>query len=437
MRRILIIADSVSSRYGGEAASPLHYYRVLRNRGDSVWLLCHDRVRHELAELYPSDIDRRIFFVADRALHRFLTRFGANLPDRVSYVTTGQLSRWYTQWAQRRLARRLIQAQRIDIVHQPTPVSPKEPSWLFNLGAPVVIGPLNGGMSYPPAFRRMEGAASRVAMILARVASNLANRVVPGKRRAALVLVANERSARVLPSLGHARIQTVVENGVDLHLWQHTANKQAAGSAGDVTSFMFLGRLVPLKAVDILIEAFAAAVGRASISLTIVGDGPEQAALKALADSQGLASAQPHAQGKIFFAGWQPQQRAAALLAEHDALMMPSLHDCGGAVVLEAMALGLPVAATNWGGPPDYIDEQTGLLLEPTSRQALIQQFADAMTNLARDSSLCERLGRAGRDKVVREFDWERKVDHVLTLFEEVVVAQEGGGPANGRLAND
>lgn len=421
MRRILIIADSVSSRFGGEAALPLHYYRVLRSRGDAVWLLCHGRVKDELQAQFPSDIDRRIYFVDDQPIHRLLNRLGERLPDRLGYVTTGQLSRGYTQLVQRKMARRLIQAEGIEIVHQPIPVSPKEPSWLFDMGAPVVMGPLNGGMSYPPAFRSLESAASRTSIALARMAANLVNRLAPGKRKAALVLVANERSARALPSLGAVNVQTLVENGVDLNLWKPKKSEPAGAHRRAVTSFVFLGRLVQLKAVDILIDAFAAARMQASISLTVVGDGPEQAALKAQAERLSLLAQQAHEAGKIFFAGWQPQERAAQLLADHDGLMMPSLHDCGGAVVLEAMALGLPVAATNWGGPPDYIDAQTGLLLEPTSRQALVDQFAQAMTALATDPALRARLGDAGREKVIREFDWERKVDRILAMFEDVL----------------
>jgi glycosyltransferase involved in cell wall biosynthesis len=285
------------------------------------------------------------------------------------------------------------------------------------------MGPVNGGMSYPPAFRAMESASSRVSIALARWASNLINRLVPGKRKAALILVANERSARALPSLGDVKVQTLVENGVDLNLWKPKKAEPADARRGAVTSFVFLGRLVQLKAVDILIDAFATACAQSPVSLTIVGDGPEAPALKAQAERLNLLAAQAHDAGKVFFAGWQPQERAAELMAEHDALMMPSLHDCGGAVVLEAMALGLPVAATNWGGPPDYIDEQTGFLLEPSSRQALADQFAQAMTALATDPALRQRLGRAGQEKVIREFDWERKVDRILALFDDVAAS--------------
>ena len=67
--RILIVAEHASARFGGEAALPLHYYRVLRNREHPVWLLTHARVRNELSELYPEDIGSRIAFIEDTWFH--------------------------------------------------------------------------------------------------------------------------------------------------------------------------------------------------------------------------------------------------------------------------------------------------------------------------------------------------------------------------------
>jgi glycosyltransferase involved in cell wall biosynthesis len=417
--RILLVAEHASAQFGGEAALPLHYYRVLRSRGAAVWMITHSRVRAELDKLYPQDLGSRIVMVEDDAVHRFLWRLGTKLPDRLSYFSTGLLSRWYTQWQQRRLATTMVREHRIDVVHQPMPVSPKEPSLLWGLGAPVVIGPMNGGMSYPPAFTAQESAVTRVAVSAGRWAANVINRLVPGKRRAARLLVANARTADALPQAGAARVLQVVENGVDLSLWRPQPDTEARAH-DSVVRFAFLGRLVDWKAVNLLVEAFAAARQHAAISLTIIGDGNQGAALRAQVEHLGLHSGEPGAAGCIHFAGWQPQAVAAQLLAQHHALVLPSLLECGGAVVLEAMSMGLPVIATDWGGPSDYIDANTGILVPPRSRESLVSGFAQAMQALAADSKRRTAMGAAGREKVLREYDWERKVDHVLKIFEEV-----------------
>src|SRR5215212_7219650 len=112
-------------------------------------------------------------------------------------------------------------------------------------------------------------------------------------------------------------------------------------------------------------------------------------------------------------------QCAAELLQSADAMVLPSLFECGGAVVLEAMACGLPVIATNWGGPADYLDDTCGILVAPTSRDALIDGLAMAMRRLADSPSLREAMGRAARVRAAA-FDWQQKVDRMVTLYAAV-----------------
>jgi glycosyltransferase involved in cell wall biosynthesis len=97
------------------------------------------------------------------------------------------------------------------------------------------------------------------------------------------------------------------------------------------------------------------------------------------------------------------------------------LYECGGAVVLEGMAVGLPVIATNWGGPADYLNESCGILVDPATRESFIEGLANAMIKLAKDPELRLSMGRAARLRVEREFDWQRKVDKTLEIYEEAV----------------
>jgi hypothetical protein len=156
--RVLIVAENASARFGGEAALPLHYYRELRARGTAAWLLTHARTRRELAEAFPATRTSSTWRTAPGTAS---CGAGTALPAQVRYLTTEFLSRISTQLAQRRIARRLIREHQVDVVHQPIPVSPREPSLLYGLGCPVVIGPMNGGMNYPPAFAAHEGRTER------------------------------------------------------------------------------------------------------------------------------------------------------------------------------------------------------------------------------------------------------------------------------------
>jgi glycosyltransferase involved in cell wall biosynthesis len=408
--RVLIVAEHASARFGGEAILPLHYFRLLRRRGIDARLVVHARTRDELTSLFPDDLSR-ISFVPDTKLHVLLDRWGKRMPPVVEHITVGWLSRLITQQVARKMSRRLVRRHKIQVIHQPIPVSPKETSILHGLGAPLIIGPMNGGMSYPPTFAGAE-AGGRRSVTLARRASEVLNRVFPGKLRAKALLVANDRTRGALPTAVQGDVITLVENGVDLNLWTYE-NSKRHGQTSEAVRFIFTGRLVDWKAIDLLIEAFARVLKQTDATLELIGDGPSRSSLETLARSLGI-------EGKVIFSGWQSQAECARRMRSSDVFVLPSLKECGGAVVLEAMASGLPVVATAWGGPLDYLDPSCGILVPPDSRDSLVHGLSQAMLQLAKDPALRQQMGNAGREKVVQHFDWDRKVDRMLEIYEQV-----------------
>jgi glycosyltransferase involved in cell wall biosynthesis len=401
--RIAIVAENASFRFGGEASLPLHYFSRLRARGMEAWLIVHGRNQQELEALYPGEQDR-IQYIPDRWFHKLLWQAIRVLPRRVAQATFGAVMMLINQIIQRGMVRELVRRHRVNIVHQPIPVSPVEPSFLFGLGVPVIIGPMNGGMNYPAAFRHAESLFTRTFVAFSRSCSNWVNSLVPGKKQASLLLVANHRTRLALPGCATKNILEMPENGVDLKIWT-LPSPDAPRSA--TPRYIFVGRLIDLKRLDLVMRALLLVPDAV---LDVIGEGEMRPAWSAMAQDLGLAD-------RVRFIGWLPQAECAERLQAATALVLPSICECGGAVVLEAMATGTPAIAVNWGGPVDYIDAGCGFLADPASEETIVQGFADAMRALGGNPELRARLGATGRKKMEDQYDWDRKIDHILELY--------------------
>lgn len=405
--RVCIVAENASFSFGGEASLPLHYFSRLRARGIEAWLIVHGRTQGELQTLFPEDQDR-IQYIPDRWYHRFIWRLSRPLPRRISEATCGVLMVLVNQFIQRGMVRRLIRETGINVVHQPIPVSPKAPSLIMGLGVPVIIGPMNGGMDYPAAFRSSESLAVRASIALGRLAASLVNRIIAGKRYASVLLVANERSRLALPCRPGGKVIEIPENGVDLALW-----KSAMGPADPENNprFIFIGRLVDWKRLDFVLKALVSSPGAI---LEVIGDGPMRAPWTAEAERLGLTA-------RVNWLGWLPQPECAQRLHGATALVLPSIYECGGAVVLEAMACAIPVIALGWGGPAEYIDASCGILIPASTEDSIIDGFSKAQRLLSADRTMRALLGAAGRRRVEMHFDWDAKVERMLGIYRSAI----------------
>jgi glycosyltransferase involved in cell wall biosynthesis len=401
--RVCIVAENASFAFGGEASLPLHYFSRLRERGIEVWLIVHGRTRRELQALFPNDQDR-IQYIPDRWYHRLIFKLGGTLPRRISEATFGVLMVLVNQFIQRRMVRRLIRDRGINVVHQPMPVSPKAPSFIWGLGAPVIVGPMNGGMEYPAAFRRGESLFTRASVSLGRMGASLVNRIIAGKRYASVLLVANERTRLALSFSPRGKVIELPENGVDLSLWSPPAALLHPVTHG---RFVFIGRLVDWKRLDFVLRALVDCSGAI---LDVIGDGPMHESWKATARMLGIAD-------RVNWLGWLSQPECAKRLHGATALVLPSIYECGGAVVLEAMACAVPVIALCWGGPAEYIDASCGILIPPSDEASIIRGFSEAQRLLATDPALQTRLGAAGRQRVEMHFDWNQKIERMLGIY--------------------
>lgn len=238
-------------------------------------------------------------------------------------------------------------------------------------------------------------------------------------RRAAAITACSPELAAGAIRLGAApqRVQ-VIPYGVDATVF-HPAVAPLARSDFGLTAtdaiLVSIGRVVPKKGFDVLIQALPAILRVVpNTHILIGGDGPQREELMRLAAELGVSD-HVHLPGVIV------RDRVPNFLAIGDLFVLPSIRDAAGNmdglpnVLMEALALGKPVVASNLGGVPLVVkDGENGLLCAPGDAGAL----AEAIVPLLNDPMRRSRLGRAARAAVEQEFTWFKVVQRLGRALE-------------------
>jgi len=178
---------------------------------------------------------------------------------------------------------------------------------------------------------------------------------------------------------------------------------------------LYVGRLVPIKGVHVLIEAFPEILRRhPDVRLVITGSSFFEGAARTDYERQLVALAQPVA-SNIVFTGFLPHETLKYLYSAVDIVVMPSVwQEPLGLVMLEAMASGTLLVGSSVGGVPEVIDDGRNGLLVPAGDAG---QLARAVCAALEDPASMRRMAQAGRDTIVEKFTWERLMLEVETAM--------------------
>ncbi len=189
-------------------------------------------------------------------------------------------------------------------------------------------------------------------------------------------------------------------------------------------------RLIPKKGVATSLRAFAIfKKDNPEAEFFIAGKGPLQPELEMLAAGLGIYK-------DVHFVGFLSQPKLLDLYASSHLFLHPSEtsanHDQEGVPnsVLEAMATGLPVAATRHGGIPEAVDHgRTGWLVPEEDHVAL----ANAMQEIAHSPGLLTEMGLRAREAVIQRFEQEAQIDQLEWFYEEAIVLNGAAEPAESK----
>lgn len=210
----------------------------------------------------------------------------------------------------------------------------------------------------------------------------------------------------------YAGTVTVIHCGVDTERFRPKERDAPLGRFAIVC----VGTLHEVKGQAYLVEACRILSERGvEFSCSLIGDGPDRAKLERLISEAGLGN-------RVEITGALAQDRVAARLRDADVLVAPSVPTSDGkregipVVLMEALSSGIPAVASDLSGIPELVEDGvTGLLVTPRDAEGI----AGALARLAADRDLARRLGLAGRDAVVRDFDLDTNAALLVARFAE------------------
>src|ERR671933_131031 len=303
-----------------------------------------------------------------------------------------------------------------DVVHALTPMMPRYPYKVVKAcrKTPFLLGPVNGGLPFPTGFQETAKQESANLNFLRTLGRSLIPGYVETYKKADKILVGSTYTLEMLNklfALSDNKTELFYENGIANDFLNNAKNT----SNGSKVNLLFVGRLVPYKCADIVIEAISKLEQEVQdkISLTIVGDGSERGNLEQQVRDNNLSEI-------VRFAGWVNQQETLEYYSKSDIFCFPSIREFGGAVVLEAMACGLPCIVANNGGIAEYVTEETGFKIDPISKEYLAQELTEKIKLLVKDEQLRKNMSLKAVERF-QEFEWSQKAKKIVEVYQELI----------------
>jgi glycosyltransferase involved in cell wall biosynthesis/thymidylate kinase len=305
---------------------------------------------------------------------------------------------------------------KFDVAHHVTFVTYWRPSFLAFLPVPFVWGPVGGRDDVPLRFWGGLGAQGIGYEILRELGRFIAERDpllrLTGRRCAVALATTPKTRMRLerlykqpVAQLSQICFQAPKENGEDELSFLLRLGPPEDGAF----RFMSIGNLIPLRGLHLGLEAFARC-GLKDAEYWIVGHGKQRGRLENLAANLGIA-------GRVRFHGRVPRKEVFRLLGACHVLLHPALYESGGWACVEGMAAGRPVICLDLAGPATHVTSDTGIKCRAESPEQTISQMASAMRRLAGDRALLAAMGRAARERVIREYLVEQRVAYFSTCY--------------------
>jgi glycosyltransferase involved in cell wall biosynthesis len=418
--RILLLAEAANPEW---TSSPLIGWSLYRALAKVVDVHLVTQIRNRSAIIRAGLCEGRDFTCIDNEnLARPLARLaekvrggaGKGWTINTAFSSLAYYSFELSVW---RCFKSRLTARAFDLAHRVTPLNPTHQSLiasrLANINVPFIMGPLNGGVPWLKQFTDRKHAEGEWLADL-----RWLHKLMPGYRSTLLhstaIIVGSKFTYSDMPEWAKNKCVYIPENGVDLDRFNMLRTRHASLPIRGA----FVGRLVPCKGADILLEAAAAHLRTGKLSLKLIGDGPQRQELEKLVDRLGIRK-------HVHFYGWVRHNQVQNILSECDFMALPSIREFGGGVILEAMALGVTPIVADYGGPSELVDDTTGVRVKFTDEQSLVDGLRLTLSKIIHSPDMLDTLGTAARNKIMRKLTWGAKANQIAAIYDAVLTRKD------------
>jgi glycosyltransferase involved in cell wall biosynthesis len=357
-------------------------------------------IERELAR-DPTRYRRLTFHFVERHRWRTLERVW-----KPAYLMT------YRRWQRQAyaLARTLHERERFDLVHQVTYVGYRVPGLLWKLDAPFVWGPIGGLENTPWRLLPMLGFVG-AGYYACRNLINAAHRILLRRPRKAFhaarggILAATRGIQREIQRW-YGEASTVLCEVLPPPVARREPSRRAEG---EPLRLSWSGLHLPGKALPLLLDALAALPPHVRWTLDVLGKGECTRSWQRKAGRLGIADG-------IRWLGWVPREEALASVGSTHLFVITSVKDLTSTVVMEALALGVPVLCLDHCGFADVVDDTCGIKVPVGGRRAIQRGLADGILGLHDDEPRRRALAAAARARV-EEFEPEAKMADLEQVY--------------------
>lgn len=398
MNTILLSAYACLPNHGSEEGNGWHYATLLSQRGLRVHCLTRADFRPAIEPVlaggqYPN---LTMHYVA---VPNWLQRaYGNLLGMYIHYL-------WW-QWEAARLAQQLDKKENFDLVHHVTYSSLQLGSFMYQLNKPFIFGPVGGGQRVPEAFKKYLGGYWFQETIRDGV-SWLLQRCNPGffrtMQQADMVLISNTDTLLMARKYRQGLpVEKVLDAGIGANFIASTTTERPANPP--VLNLLWVGRLLPRKALELTIHAFSRIDPALPIRLTIVGGkGSIATQVPDLIARYGVAD-------RVEWVGQVPYNEVQRYYAQSDVFFFTSLRDSCPMQLMEAMAYSLPVVTLDLHGQSEMIDGANGLKIPVYTPDQVIADLAEAVEWLYHNPEKRLAMGRRAYSFALSHM-WEKKIN--------------------------